>query len=401
MVKITICNKTILNKISIIAFLCYCFLGVVINSTYAENNFYRLLINIFRGTIFVILFLDSIVNHFYLENKIKMVNIISLLIGIVNFVVTHNYKILIFSLFLLWSQYYSLKELMNKSKNVFYVAIIFVVVSSIIGIIPNYTNQRNNSDSIRWCLGFIAPTLLPAYFMFAILMDCYVNEFELGYIKIILYLLILSAIYLATGTRFDCIISLIVLILSMILTMRKKSGSKSNKLIKNNFINNVRAKILCLLPIMCFIFELILILGYKNDINFFRIIADHLSGRIQYTIKVTDTHSLLLFGENVTWASEGIILDSSYFKCLYENGIIAFLFIMFFYILLLRNAIKKGDKAMLLIVSIILFESIFEPFLFDYNYNLFPLYLVNLSPVFCIKTIKQNDNYLKLLFLKI
>ncbi len=390
MLEITIQEKTLLNKLSLVAFYGYCFLGVLINSTYADIPLFRRIINIFRILSFLFLIADTIINRILIPTKISKMSLLCLLVGGMNFVASHNYKLLLLALFLCWSKYYPLKELMKKAKNIYFIAIIFIVISSLLGIIPMYTNQRYNSVSIRYALGFIAPTLLPAYFMFALLMDCYVHDFCFGKVKIMAYSLFLFIIYVITDTRFDCALCLFILLLTIVFRVLKKPGFSIKNLLSGQNSSHFSYKIISLLPVLCFAIGILLVVGYQQGISLFQTIADHLSGRIQYTIHAMENHSFTLLGESITWSEEGIILDSSYFKCLFEQGIVGFLFVMVYYFITLEKALENKDKYLFLILTIILFESIFEPFLYDYNYNLFTLFFVNISYAYSLSATDEK-----------
>ncbi len=401
MLEITIQEKTLLNKLSLTAFYSYCFLGVLINSTYADIPVFRRIINIFRVACFLFLIADAVVNYFSIPTKVNILSLLCLLVGGMNFVACHNYKLLLLALFLCWSKYYPLKELMNKAKTIYFIAIVFIIASSLLGIIPMYTNQRYNSSSIRYALGFIAPTLLPAYFMFALLMDCYVHNFCFGKVKIVAYFLSLFVVYVLTDTRFDCMIAFGVLLLATFISLLKKSGYSIKKLFFNDDSSHFYYKIISFLPVLCFAIGVLLVVGYQQGISLFRTIADHLSGRIQYTIQALSNHSFTLFGESIVWSDEGIILDSSYFKCLFEQGYIGFLFVMVYYFLTLEKCLKNHDKYLFLILSIILIESIFEPFLYDYNYNLFTLFFVNVSYTISFSATDETNGFYDLYAFKL
>ena len=64
---------------------------------------------------------------------------------------------------------------------------------------------------------------------------------------------------------------------------------------------------------------------------------------------------------------------------------------MIYYFLTLEKALENKDKYLFLILTIILFESIFEPFLYDYNYNLFPLFFVNISYAYSLSVKNEKD----------
>lgn len=368
--------KKVFNRIDIglFFFSIYCFFGVIINTNISDHSNLRLVINIFRSLSLIGLLFD----YFYKKRnslinqplKSSLPYLVFLLFAGIIFIHSNSQQLLILSVFILWSTTYQFKTIIRKHKNVILFACLCVVLLAVSGIIPNEINYRSGSNSPRYLLGFIAPTILPAYLMFAILGETYLANFKMNKIKICIYLLICISLSYITGTRLDIFISIMFLFLNLIFATLCKLS-----FVKKLFNSNMILGLFFLVPIIAIGFNFTMIYLYQFNVQPFINFANILSGRVQYTISALQLVKPGLLGNNIVWEDYNIILDSSYFKYLLEYGIIGFIILVIYYYFLIDKAVKYLDYSILFIFTFILVESIFEPFILDYNYQLFILYI--------------------------
>lgn len=373
-------------ELQFLPFIIYAFLGVLINTSLSNINFARQIINIIRILCVFFLILDFF--RIRKENffKINSINFCAYLIFFIFasliFLFSNSQQLLLLSFFLLFASNYDLKKILKYHKNTVLFTLLFVFLFSFIGVFENYIVYRNNSNIPRFTFGFIAPTLLPAYFMFVVLEESYINDFKISKRKLFIYGLISIFLYVFTGTRFDFMLTLLVLILNILLP--PLNMLKCNKRLvkrKKTF------KCFYFIPLIAVIINVSMIYLFVKGNPLMIKIADLLSNRIQYTIKALSLVKPTVFGVNVNWQDFNVILDSSYFKYLLEYGVLGFIILIVLYYLLIFKGVQNKDFFILIIISLLALESIFEPFALDYNYQLFILYATTQ-----IKKIRGENN---------
>lgn len=354
--------RSFLDEISICGFAVYNILGTLINSYYSRIDSIRLLINCLRIAIFFIFALDVLDKLLQRKIKLSLSFYVFSLVSLLIFFISRHYNLIFMMIFATWVGCFEFKEILKIGIRFRFIGIFIVVISAFFGIIQNDLVERIGSEALRYSLGFIAPSLCLAYILNILIAEIIVSNFNLKWWKIICYTALVVLIYYVTNARLDALICLFILTCAVLAKILKRI---SNIIFKYRFL-----RILCLsTPLIAFLLNILLLYGFKSNISVFVNIASLLSRRVEYTLEAYNLVGIKLFGSDIVWQKYDIILDSSYFKILLEFGVVALALILFGYCVIIKKTLRNKNFTVLFSIILILIESIFEPFLFDYNYN--------------------------------
>lgn len=365
MIEILTKKRKLNNTIAIFCFFLYGILGVFINSYIVSSDVARLVINILRIGTIAYLFFDALVKSLYTKIKINIIFYVICFLSLLVFIFSKNYQLLFLCVFLFFLMFYNFKEILKVFISSKIIGIIIVISLAFLGVIENVEFTRYMGTKIRYSLGFIAPAIASGYLLHVLFADLILHKFKLSYPKIFSYLLANFALFYLTDTRFETIIILGLLIFSAF--FKRKAYYNFMVYVKRDKI--VKA-LLIILPILLFLANAVLLIGYQNGIQLFISLADRMSSRVQYTIKAIDITGISLFGKKVDYESFGVVLDSSYFKALLEYGLFGLFILLTIYCYIMYYSIKTKKYALFFVTLIILIENIFSPFALDYNYNI-------------------------------
>ncbi len=371
-------NTNILEEVSVCGFAVYNILGTLINSYYARIDTIRLLIDCLRIAIFFVFALDVLDKMMRKRVKLSNAFYIFAICSVLVFLKSKRYNLIFMIIFATWAGSFDFKRILKIGIRFRFVGIFIVIASALCGIIQNDIVMRMGSDTIRFSLGFIAPSLCLAYILNIIIAEIVVSNLKLEWRKVIFYAVLVLILYFITDARLDALICLFMLLCAVLAKILK---GNSVKFFGNKFLN----AILLLVPLIAFLLNTLLLYGFKAEIPLFVKLASYLSRRVEYTLEAYELAGVNLFGSDLNWQKYDIILDSSYFKLLLEYGIVSLLLIIYGYCVIIKKTVINKNFPLLFSIVLILGEAIFEPFLFDYNYN----FLILLFGSIFIKNLKQ------------
>lgn len=242
---------------------------------------------------------------------------------------------------------------------------IIIILSSITGIIPNYTFLRSNGN-VGFALGFIYVGKLSIYLQEFMLLDMYLSERKNQEIKnttILLYFLLLTIVFVVSYIRNTYIISCILL-LSYIFVKKVK------------IVNLLKIKkLISIVYIVCFALVYFLVVNYNSNNNFYSKINSLLNTRLSVMNRVYNNYEVSPFGTEIVMKGFNAInekytyVDSAYISILIKNGYVISMIIALFYTLLIRKCIDANMYTLALWLIFLSLSSIIEDSLIQINFN--------------------------------
>lgn len=242
---------------------------------------------------------------------------------------------------------------------------IIIILSSIIGIIPNYTFLRSNGN-VGFALGFIYVGKLSIYLQEFMLLDMYLSERKNKEIKnttILLYFLLLTIVFIVSYIRNTYIVSCILL-LSYIFVKKVK------------IVNLLKIKkLISIVYIVCFALVYFLVVNYNSNNNFYSKINSILNTRLSVMNRVYNNYEVSPFGTEIVMKGFNAInekytyVDSAYISILIKNGYVISMIIALFYTLLIRKCIDANMYTLALWLIFLSLSSIIEDSLIQINFN--------------------------------
>lgn len=242
---------------------------------------------------------------------------------------------------------------------------IIIILSSITGIIPNYTFLRSNGN-VGFALGFIYVGKLSIYLQEFMLLDMYLSERKNQEIKnttILLYFLLLTIVFVVSYIRNTYIISCILL-LSYIFVKKVK------------IVNLLKIKkLISIVYIVCFALVYFLVVNYNSNNNFYSKINSLLNTRLSVMNRVYNNYEVSPFGTEIVMKGFNAInekytyVDSAYISILIKNGYVISMIIALFYTLFIRKCIDANMYTLALWLIFLSLSSIIEDSLIQINFN--------------------------------
>lgn len=270
-----------------------------------------------------------------------------------------------------------------------------VIISAIIGIIPNYIFYRDD-EGIRQALGFTYVGQLNNIFLEIIFLDLFIREKEnkeFNMLRIIIYFFITYIIYRITDVRNIYYISLLFMILYII--KEKKKSFFEKKIVQKIMIGSY---------LICFAISIIMSELYNPEITWQSKLNEMISNRLSITHSTLQEYSITLFGNYIpmygvssilngghSW-SEYSYIDNVYIQILLKYGVIIFVMISLSYTLYINKSFKEKNFIMCIWFFIIAISSIITDSMINIMYNCAILSLFGvLRPS---KEYKLHNNYL-------
>lgn len=254
-----------------------------------------------------------------------------------------------------------------------------IIISSIIGLIPNYTFPRANGQ-YGMALGFSYVGKLSIYLLQIVFLILYLYEEKnkiASNVMLLFFFIIFTIIFCISYVRNTYIMSIIFLMLYLLVTKYKKINL-------NKYI-----KILSCIFIMCFILIFYLVVNFNSEKQIYIIGDKMLNTRLSTMNRVYETYGIAPFGTKFEMIGFEVInenytyVDSAYISLLLRDGYIVLILIGISYTYLLRDNIEKGNQTIVIWLMIIAISSIVEDSLIQINFNCAILMLFN--------TIKSNE----------
>lgn len=223
-----------------------------------------------------------------------------------------------------------------------FIFIFLIIGLSITGVINNYILIRNNTNQLRYSLGFIHPNIFSSFFLTLCIEYIYLKYYKIKKIEYLLIIIIMFFVNLITDSR-TCIYIVILLIILCIYFKNFSNKFERNKILKN---------IIIYLTTIFSIISLILSKNFNIYNNNYININNLFSGRIQQANKFINEYGLSLFGQKVQIISyrdaldKGIkaaILDNAYINMFTIYGVITLIIFCYGFTILSKKFIKEKN----------------------------------------------------------
>ena len=265
------------------------------------------------------------------------------------------------------------------------VILAFVILSSKIGIVPDYVEI--SATRTRHYLGF-RYSLYPSTVMLNIVgLYIYIKQENITYKSLLLLLVSVLWIYLQTNSRLTALSSIVLLTLGILLKRFPK------------LLTRIRYLLIFLIPSYIFaaVASYIVAGKYTSAGSGLRAVDNFLGGRIYLASKSLYIYGFDWLGKNIQWVGNGLnadgqrstmsylYVDNMYIQVLQKYGLLYLIIFVTLLTLTLFILYKQRQYLLLLILSILAAHAMIDDLTFNLHYNFF---LVLLSLPFAVRSMK-------------
>lgn len=343
----------------------------ILQQTYYRNELnLNLFFNIVNIILYIFLFFKILI-----EDKYSFKSLIAFLVMCLLFFVKINSKVpfLIDTFLLIYSaRNINVREIIKVTFFIEIFMIIFIILSSYLGIIKNDIWYRDNL-SIRYGLGYVYTTFLANYYFHIVLMYLYLkNNYKFKITEGIIIIFLNYIIYKYTDTKAVYYLINLIVVFALVLNLKKKS-------IKEYKIFSFFIKYCFPISALISIFASINFNQYNQIYYFFNNI---LTDRLILGHTAFNNYGIKLFGQQIVWTvgrsgidrpSDSVynFVDCAYLNIALAYGIIILIFLCLGFVLIGKIAIKNNDKYLCLVLIFLAIHSITDPQLIELRYNPF------------------------------
>lgn len=309
---------------------------------------------------------------------------------------TRNINVFDLALFIFSARNIDMKKVMKTALILNIVMMLFIVISSMTGIIKNQVWYRPDL-SVRYGLGYTFTTFIANYFFHMVLIVIYLKDFKeldkkVEIIGCLFILLVNYYIYKMTDTK---AIFYLINLLFVVYAVNKII----NKDLKQSFIkSNICKYCFPLFTLMTLILNFI----YNNSNPIFLKLDQILSGRLALGKNALEQFGIKLFGQHIVWNNSVWdnlsevnwmynYVDSSYINIMVNFGLIIMILLCIGFFVVGRNAVLNNQEGLFIALLFLAMHSVTEPQLIELGYNPF---LLLISSVFLTKA-KDKEKYLE------
>ena len=366
------------------AYILYLFINILGTSFYAK--YFVNSIKIVMLLCVALLFLKEII-----KNKITYKEIFLFIICVFGiFLMRKNYSggaLFPLFFFIYSARNIKLEKIMKITYIVSGILLIIIILSSKIGIIPNYIS--NSGGRIREYLGFTY-ALYPSMLLFNIT-ACFVyyKKDKIKLFDIVVFGVLNLMMYKYTDSRLSCVLALFIMIIAFVLP--------KNRILKSKMLTSI----LLLIYFVCFSFSYVLTMNYDDSKTFYRDIDKMLGYRLYWGNNYVKNNKISLFGDGGNFVGAGLNYDGTktnedynYVDCFYINVMMKYVIIFITFYILLYSYImflcrKNKDYLLLYILAVFAIHGLIDDLMINLYYNAFWLVIGNLI----FKNIKANKEF--------
>ena len=365
----------ILFFISLFIYLCSAYIFCSFYSAFFSNMFYKLSVVASCGLLLMIEIIHKKIN----VKELVLLILTLCMTGILT-VRLNGYFTIPLLLFVYSARQFEFKKIAKFYLIVSIIALVFIIISSRLSIIPNYISIINNKR--REFMGF-RYALYPQ--IMALNITClvsYLNYNSKISKKVLLSLLFLIGnlyIFYYTNSRLSLFLSIIVLIVFIFF------NKKMNKIFENKMISFMLKNCFIIFSIL----SLIMTLNYDKTSSFYYNLDMKLEHRLLLGNNAIKEYGINLFGNDVVLVGNGVdkygvktdgiynYIDSLYVSVLIKYGIILAITILFLITYSLYKLNNNKDYFLLFIFFVFSLHGIFDDLGFYLYYNAFWLAIMS------------------------
>ena len=268
------------------------------------------------------------------------------------------------------------------------------LICGLTGLIGGETIEQTGRTRAFLGYGWVNRASYCLFFMTIELL--YLKNFRLRFFPAILILALNMFIYSMTRTAFSMILTAAVVLF----------GLFRNYIRREKTINYYKeAKWLSIYFITMLIVEMLLPFLYKSNNHIWQLINGVVTGRIELAQEAINMYGLHLWGNKIEWVGSSTLLfglsesqkyfyvDAGFLNIALEFGLLFTGAVAILYYLGIKLACKKLDKPMYICLFFLLSLFVFEPYVIDFAYNPFPLYLFTGMTFFISRNNKNQQIY--------
>lgn len=331
-----------------------------------------------KGICAIILLYKMIYCDRYKVKELDLIAIVVILIGVSIFT-SGDKTLTLVLLFIIAAKNIPFKKIVKISLIEISLLVLFIIISSQLGIIQNYVFYRSDGTA-RNSFGFGYATILGNYYLNIVLMYLYIRDNKIKYFEYILLLLINFYIYKTTDYRTGYMLIYFSIILHFFL-IKIQIPQKINRILNPIFYYCVP---------FCAVVSIALSIFYDNKKSWYISLNKLLSSRLELGKKAFVNYGLHLFGRKidmvgnnqVTYGGVSLVdynyIDCSYLQIALRYGMIILIILCIAYTFLCVKEIKKNNTILCICILVIALHGIMDPQLMLIPYNVFLLALSGL-----------------------
>lgn len=311
-----------------------------------------------------------------------LICIIIILCGIFNFLASGKYSLYTLIVVLIGAQGLDFKKISKVLLYSFGACMLFVVISSKLGIIEDYIFYRYGVE--RHALGF-AYCYLSSYFLNWTMLFLYYKGEKIKLWQYVMLILINQVLYSVSNVRGMYYILICVVVVHFLFIRNKKFNWKLK----------IHKYFSVLIFPICWLVSYIISFMYSTDIKVWNTLDLFFTGRLSFMSRAMDIHGISLFGKDIDLVGNqyGIdkisyYIDNAYLKIGLEYGIVILLLIVIGYSFITYLAVKSHDSMLYFWFILIAIESLFYPTLISIVHN---------SVVITLSVLFSNNHKISLL----
>lgn len=366
------------NSLFQVGYFLLIFNQVLAQSQFEQMRYPSLLLKAFRWIITVCFMVFIIKKGIYPYSKRSFFWLGFVMLSILE-MICFNGKLLLIILFLTVISAYktNLNSLINTHIKALLAGVIFVSLSSFIGILDilgehkefdNITGFLFKQDSIRYSFGFLNSNVIPLIFLFLYLYFLMVKKDKYKWYYDIFALAWNYIIFLLCGSRMCIVLLFFSVILRLLMSINKAY-----------FVHIFTPGAFFLLG-GCLIFSLILPRSALYGCPLVTIIDRALTARITIMKNILLKYPITLFGYgdlSINSAKEYLTMDNGYIALFVTRGLLIGIVFMCFLLMLIINSKKTKNPYLLLLVIIVILANIVDNSIV--HYITFPLYILSFN----------------------
>jgi hypothetical protein len=265
------------------------------------------------------------------------------------------------------------------------VLFIVIVLSSLAGIIPNYTTFSGGRT--RKYIGFLYSLTPTAIICNLTMLVIVINKERIKWKELLVLFIINCFVYSQTKSRLGFLVALLIIVVASVKKIKPKQQMAIWK-----------RRLFATTPVICSILSLTVAAMYNGNNGYFRMLNILLDGRLSMAHEAMTKYGMSLFGTHFAMIGNGLdafgnntsrtfltyfYIDNLYVQLLVRNGIVFFLIFMALYVIAIHKAAEYDPSGYYCIaLSILALESIIQDSFFSLTSNTF---------LFVIGTILMNQ----------
>lgn len=299
-----------------------------------------------------------------------------LCIGLVSYYITNMSVFLLILLGIIMLGEEDIKSVSNIFIIMRFLSVCVVLISSILGLIPNLSVEvyKSGRHISKYAFGFNHPNQLGQALGILVLMFMVTTYYKKQSVYSILYILLIAILYVLSGAR-SATICCMLLLVYIFFTKNKKWKEKINRV-----IFKLRWVIMSFILLLGVGLALLMTKLTGTALKYLYIFNGLVGSRYSFSSAVINNYDISLFGNVFDFSYLETLygnyaVDNGYIFVLYGFGIIALVVLIIFSMRAIKNLMRTGKEIYAILIYILLLWGCMENILFipTINFGLFLL----------------------------